>query len=89
MALGATRRDVLALVARHGARQLAWGLGLGLTLAFAMSRIIASQVERIPAAGADVLSAIAAFVVAGAIIALWRPARRALRLEPVEALRVD
>jgi ABC-type lipoprotein release transport system permease subunit len=60
-----------------------------LTLAFALSRLLASAIERLTPAGPDVFAAIAGIVLAGALVALWRPVRRAIRLEPVQALRVD
>jgi predicted permease len=88
-ALGATNRDIFGLVVRQGTRELAWGLALGLTLAFALSRLLASAIERLTPAGPDVFAAIAGIVLAGALVALWRPVRRAIRLEPVQALRVD
>jgi predicted permease len=88
-ALGASGRDIMHLVLRHGMRELAWGLALGLGLAFALSRILASAIERLTPAGIEVFAAIALTLLAGAALALWRPVRRAIRLEPVQALRMD
>jgi ABC-type lipoprotein release transport system permease subunit len=81
--------DIVGLLLRTGTRELAWGLGFGLLLAFGISRAIASQMDQIPLAGAGTFAAIAALITSASLLALWRPALRALRLEPVEALRVD
>jgi len=89
MALGASPGDIVRLLLRSGARELAWGLAFGLLLALGISQAIASQMEQIPAAGAGTFVAIAALVTGTSLLAVWRPARRALRLEPVVALRVD
>jgi ABC-type antimicrobial peptide transport system permease subunit len=86
-ALGATGRDIVGLVLRRGARELVWGLGIGLALAFGISRLLALSLERISPAGVEVLAAIALVVVVGAGLAIWRPVRRALGLEPSQALR--
>ncbi len=87
MALGAAPRDLVSLVFSRGARELAWGLGLGLPIAIVISRALAATLENVPAAGVGVFAAIVATVSAGAAVAMWRPLRRVARLAPVEAIR--
>ncbi|MEZ5319691.1 MAG: ADOP family duplicated permease [Vicinamibacterales bacterium] len=87
LALGATGRDLVAIVIRRGAGELAWGLGIGLVLAFAISRMLGAVLENVPPAGPSVFLAIVATVGAGAALALWRPLRRATALSATTALR--
>ena len=87
MALGASAADIVRLVLRRGGLELAWGLALGLGLAAALSRLLAATLERVPPAGLEALGAIAAAVLLASVVALYRPVRRAVRLDPLEALR--
>jgi putative ABC transport system permease protein len=88
MALGASAGDIVRLVLKRGGMELAWGLSLGLVLAFVLSRVLAAAIERIPPAGPMVFAAIGT-VVTGGLLALWRPLRQAVRLEPAQALRAE
>ncbi len=87
VALGATSRDIASLVVARGARELAWGLGLGLAIAVALSRGLAASLEAAPVAGPGAFAAIVVAVAVGALFAMLRPLRRALRLSPIAALR--
>ena len=89
MALGAHRRDVLALVVRQGAGLVAAGAVIGLAAATAGSRILQSFLYGI--AADDLLTFLAApfAVVAAALFACYLPARRATRIEPMEVLRSE
>jgi predicted permease len=89
LALGATSRDIVRLVLRRGALELAWGLGLGLTIALVLSRLLAAALEQVQPAGPGTFVIILVAVTAGALAALWRPLRRAVRLDPLAALRHD
>jgi predicted permease len=87
MALGARPRDVLALVTRQGMMLVAGGLVLGLALALAGSRVMASLLYQV--APSDPVTYVAAgtlLVVVGAL-ACYLPARRASRVDPTTALR--
>jgi putative ABC transport system permease protein len=86
-ALGATTGNIVGLVMRRGARELAWGLGIGLGLAVIISRGLAAALEHMPAAGPGAFTVIAVTVAGGAALALWMPLRRAARLSPIAALR--
>jgi ABC-type antimicrobial peptide transport system permease subunit len=87
MALGATPADLMRVVLNRGARELAWGLALGLLLAFAISQALTAAIEHVPPGGPVMLLTIAATVAAGATLALWSPLRRTLKLSAAEALR--
>jgi hypothetical protein len=89
MALGATPGSLVALVLSRAAREILLGLGIGLPVAFAISRVLAATLERVPVAGAGVYAAIVMTIVTGALLAIWSPVRRVLRLSPLEALREE
>ncbi|HYL76900.1 MAG TPA: ABC transporter permease [Bryobacteraceae bacterium] len=87
MALGAQRRDVLGLVARGSAVLVLTGMAAGCIGALALTRLISSLLFRV--SPADPLTfAAAAVVLAGvALLASFVPAHRAIRVDPVTALR--
>ena len=89
MALGAQRGDVLALVVRQGAGLVAAGIVLGVLASAASARLLESFLFGV--AVGDRLTFVAApLVLAGvALVACWLPGRRAARLEPMDALRVE
>jgi ABC-type antimicrobial peptide transport system permease subunit len=78
---------VVRLFARQGARFIAIGLGAGMVLALGLSALVRSFVWGVSAF--DPVSYLVAAVVFGgvALLACWLPARRAARVEPLEALR--
>jgi putative ABC transport system permease protein len=89
MALGASPRQVVRAVVRESAWPLTLGVIVGLTIAVATTRLIASLLFEM--APTDLLSwVIAVLVLAGtALVAAWLPARRAARVDPVAALRAE
>ena len=89
MALGAQRGDILALVVRQGAGLIATGTLLGLLAAAGSTRLLESFLFGV--ATDDRLTFIAApLVLAGvALVACWLPGRRAVRIDPMDALRVE
>jgi ABC-type antimicrobial peptide transport system permease subunit len=89
MALGAQRRDVLALVVRQGLLLAAAGIVAGLGLALAVTRLVASLLYDVSASDPltyAVFSLLLAVVAAGACLL---PARRATRVDPMVALRYE
>jgi hypothetical protein len=86
LALGARPSHLLALVIAQGARQLGIGLAAGVLLAVALSRGFAAAVEQLPPADLPLLAGICAALTATVAIALAVPARRALRLQIVNAI---
>jgi len=89
MAVGGTAPDIVRLVFAQGMRQIAIGLVIGLPLASAATRVLRSALVGVsPGDPITFLAVIAALVVTGAL-GCAIPARRALRVDPVVALRVD
>ena len=87
MALGAARPKVLAMVLRHGLRVSAIGLACGVAGAWALRRVLASLMLGETGSGAWVYLAAAAVLLLAALAAVWEPARRASRMDPLAALR--
>jgi len=87
MALGAQRRDILEAALRPGTIRVAFGLGLGLLLSVLASRAMASLFWGVSALDPLTFAAVAALLLLVALLACWLPARRAVRVDPVVALR--
>ena len=89
VALGAEAGRVLALVARQGLWPVAIGLAAGLA-AFALgARLIDSFMFSLPVVSAGALLVVCGVVAAGAFLAMFVPARRALAVDPTVALRAE
>ncbi|PYJ82675.1 MAG: hypothetical protein DME22_17940 [Verrucomicrobia bacterium] len=89
MALGARQRNVLALVLRHGALLTLGGIVLGLLGALAATRVLTSVLYSISSTDPLTFCGIALLLTAVALLACWLPARRAARVDPMEALRYE
>ena len=89
MALGASRRSVLALVVLDGARLTALGTAIGLAVAFAGARLLSSLVFGVAPRDTLTFAAVAAGVMAMATAASWLPARRAAAADPSVTLRSE
>jgi predicted permease len=88
MALGAGRRDILKMVYKQGLWIVGIGLALGLAGAFAAAQLLRSMIVVSATDSAAYLS-VSAILVAIAMLACYIPARRAMHVEPVQALRVE
>ena len=89
MALGARTVDVLRMVATQTGALLAVGLLLGLGGAVAVARALASMLYAVGAADVAVLAGAGATMVVITLAAVSVPARRAVRVDPLVALRTD
>jgi putative ABC transport system permease protein len=89
IALGARPRDVLALVVGEGVRVTAAGVVVGLLVALAATRLMRSLLYDVSASDAGMYALVAALTAAVAVLASYVPARRATRVDPISALRMD
>jgi len=89
MALGAEARDILQLVAREGLGLVMAGLLIGLLAALALTRAMARLLIGISATDPVTYAMVAVLLSAVALAACWIPARRALRVDPMVALRYE
>jgi putative ABC transport system permease protein len=89
VALGARPADVLGLILADGLKLTVAGLALGLAGAFAASRVLGSLLYGVTPHDPTTFAAIATLMAAVALLATYLPARRALRVDPVVALRTD
>jgi predicted permease len=87
MALGATPRNVHALVFRQGMRLAAAGIVIGLASSLLLTRLLASILEGLASPDAGPIAAAVALVTAAAALACFIPARRATTIDPMAALR--
>jgi predicted permease len=89
MAIGATPSTILALVVGQGLRLTALGLAIGLALALAASRTVATLLYGVRPTDPPVYLGVGALLLLVAAAASWLPARQAMRVDPVVVLRED
>ena len=89
MALGAQRGAMLAMVLRQSLAVVAIGLAIGLLAAFAATRLLASLLYGVGANDLFTYGAVVLLLGAAALLASYIPARRAMRVDPMVALRYE
>ena len=89
LALGADRRDVLGMVIREGARLVIVGVAVGLLAASCLTRLLRNQLFGVSPTDPVVLAEVVLVLLAVALLACFLPARRATRVDPMEALRYE
>jgi ABC-type antimicrobial peptide transport system permease subunit len=89
MALGAGRLDLLRMVLRPGMTPVILGLAAGVVAALFAGRLIASLLFDISANDPVTLVTVVLVVAAAALVACFVPARRAMRVDPIVALRYE
>ena len=89
MALGATRRQVTAMMLRKGLLPVFAGLLAGLALALPLTRFLSSELYQVKATDAFTFSAVSLIMAAVAAFAAFLPSRKASRIDPVLALRQE
>jgi ABC-type antimicrobial peptide transport system permease subunit len=89
MALGAERRNVLGLIVGQGLRLAAVGIVLGLAGAFGVTRVIGTLLYNVTATDPVSFASVAGFLALVAALASYVPARRAMAVDPIVALRSE
>jgi putative ABC transport system permease protein len=89
MALGATRQSIARLILRRCAMVIGWGLGIGLPLAFATGRLVESFLYQVRPLDLFTYLAVAVVLSAIGLLAALLPARKAVSIDPMQALRED
>src|ERR1700674_4662890 len=89
VAFGAQRRDILRLVLRSGMSLLLLGLVIGLGGALYLSRFLESLLFQVPTRDPLVFASIPLLLAVVSLVACYLPARRAMGVDPIVALRED
>ena len=89
MALGATPGSVMRMVLNHSSRLTLVGIVLGVVAAFGVSRLLQQTLFEVNPANPIFYVGVSAVLLLVAVMASWFPARRATRIDPVIALRMD
>jgi ABC-type antimicrobial peptide transport system permease subunit len=87
MALGAERRDVVAMVLREAIALVSIGAAIGLALSLAAGQFVSSQLFGITGTDPLAIAGVTTILSATAVLAGYLPARRASRVDPMVALR--
>jgi predicted permease len=89
MALGAQRSDVMRLVLGEGAKMALVGVAAGIAAALGLTRLMAGELFGVTAQDPLTFGAVAIVLTLVALLACYLPARRALRVDPMVALRYE
>jgi putative ABC transport system permease protein len=89
IALGAPREDILKLVVGQGLKVTLIGVGIGVVVAFVLTRFISSLLYGVKPADPVTFGAVSLILTAVALLASYLPARRATKVDPTVALRYE
>ena len=89
VALGAQRSDVLRLVVGEGARMAALGVAIGIAASLAITRLMSTLLFGVTSTDPLTFAGVAVLLASAALFASCIPARRALRVDPITALRYE
>lgn len=89
IALGAQKRDLLKLVMQSSVRSVLLGVGIGLAGAWTVTRVLASQLYGVKPTDPLTFAAVALILAGVGFVASYVPARRAMKVDPIQALRYE
>lgn len=89
MALGAEQRDIWRLIVDAGARMVLAGIAIGIAGAFALTRLLSTLLFGMTATDPVTFIGVALLLACVALLACYIPARQAMRIDPLAALRLD
>jgi len=89
IAMGAGRRDVLGLVLGHSLKLTLIGIAIGLAASWGLTRLLASALYNVTPHDFFTLASVSILLSAVALLASYIPARRAMRVDPLVALRYE
>jgi putative ABC transport system permease protein len=89
VALGAEQRDVMGLVLRQTARLAGAGVLIGLVVALALTRFLTTLLYEVKPTDTGTLALVVTVLVSITLLASWMPARRAMRVDPLVAMRPE
>jgi ABC-type antimicrobial peptide transport system permease subunit len=89
MALGAKRSQVLRMILKDGLVLASVGVVIGLAGAFALTRLISSLLFEVKPTDAQTFATVSVLLILVALLACLLPARRAIRVDPLVALRYE
>jgi putative ABC transport system permease protein len=89
VAMGAQRGDVLRLVLGQGGRLIFFGIALGMTAGLLITRLMSGLLFGISATDPATFAGVALLLAAVALLACYMPARRAMHVDPLVALRYE
>jgi putative ABC transport system permease protein len=89
MALGADRGQVMRMMIASGMGTIAIGLGVGVVLALWLTRMMSGMLYAVHASDPVALGGAALLLMSAALLAIFIPARRATRVNPMTALRYE
>jgi putative ABC transport system permease protein len=89
MAIGGTNRDILRLVYAQGMRPLALGMALGLPAALGVTHVLRMALIGVSPADPATFLAVVLVLLASGVLGCAVPARRAIRVDPIVALRYE
>jgi ABC-type antimicrobial peptide transport system permease subunit len=89
LAMGASKKDVLAIVLRRASWLTGAGVVTGLVIAFALAHLVANLLRGVSPNDPIIFTGVTAVIVTVALVASWFPARQASRVDPMQALRAE